>query len=95
MTSDTLSSEIIQKLSKLASDEGLTEEGVTEVWGEIPVGDMGDMSYLEASAQCILEVSNLIDTQHPGLSQNKSIAKKYRLMSRLLMIKSEQLEVLQ
>lgn len=94
-TDQNTAPEISHKLLEVANEESLSEQEVMELWNQVPVGDMGEMSYLEASAQCILEVSSLIDNKNPNLSQNQSIAKKYRLMSKLLKVKSEQLEALQ
>jgi hypothetical protein len=83
--------DITEELISVA-DEGYSLKDVTRIWGNIPVDDEEGMTYLEAANQCILEISNLVNQRYPNLSKTERLAKKYRLMAKLLELKADQLD---
>jgi hypothetical protein len=72
--------------------EGYDLKEVITIFKSIPLKDDGSLTYLEEASRCILETSNLVDDTFPELSNTQKLVKKYRLMSKLLLLKAAQLD---
>lgn len=84
--------EVTVGLSQIAKDEGLDLHELAEVWAALPIEENEGMTYLEAASQCILDVSALVDRIYPARPSSKRTALKFRVMSKLLALKAEQLD---
>jgi hypothetical protein len=83
--------EVTTKLAHICQP-GMSLTQITAIWAKIPIGDLEDMNDLESVNECILDISNLVDTNFPHLMKPERTAKKYRLMSELFSLKAELLE---
>ncbi|MBI2021496.1 hypothetical protein HYS93_01285 [Candidatus Daviesbacteria bacterium] len=79
------------KLSQIAQ-EGYEVGEIAKIWSIIPIGDSEDITYLEATSRCVLEVSELVDKKFPELTRLQRTAKKFRLMAKLLDSKADLLD---
>ncbi|MFH0937314.1 MAG: hypothetical protein V1808_03390 [Candidatus Daviesbacteria bacterium] len=82
---------LIEELKRLAKDLPCDEKPLIEIYNLLPIGDMGEMSYLETAGQCILEVSSLVNDTFPNLAQGEKTAQKMRLLGKLLLLKANYL----
>lgn len=83
--------QVTVELHRIAKEENLDLMELTKIWVALPIDESGGMTYLEAASQCIIDVSNLVDTVYPNMVNNERTAKKFRLMSKLLALKANQL----
>lgn len=80
------------QLSLISKQESIDIEQLVKLLSALPLEDNEGITYLEAAGQCILDTSNLVDSLFPHLNYSQRLAKKYRLMGKLLNIKADQIE---
>lgn len=78
-------------LKQISQEEGIPEVELSRIFFSLPIGDNEEITYLEAANQCIIDISNLVDTTYPDLNQIQKVATKLRLMGKLLSLKAQQL----
>ena len=79
-------------IEQIAQDESLDIQQLASLLKKLPVDDTEEITYLEIAGECVMEVSSLIDDKYPELPRNQRMVKKYKLISKLLALKAEQLE---
>ena len=84
--------EINPQLSQICSEEMCNPVELNKIWNNIPDQDEGS-DYLERTCISLLGLSDLVDDNFQKIPSNKKLAKKYRLMAKLLSLKAEQLDV--
>lgn len=78
-------------LKQIAREEGLSEKELSQIYSLLPAGNSSDITYLDAAGKCILYASDVVDETYSGLDRIQKTAIKFRLMSKLLNLKAEQL----
>ncbi len=84
--------DIDPKLNQICEEEMCNINQVEKVWPTIPVNDQ-EPYYFENACLSLLQISTLIDDEFQGLAPNKRLAKKYRLMAKLLGLKAQELDI--
>lgn len=83
---------IDSQLEKICEEEMCSLDEIIEVWINIP-NKNEEMDYLEKACMCFLGISDLVDGNFQKFTPNKRLAKKYRLIAKLLKLKARQLEI--
>lgn len=81
--------EITIRLNHISLNSGFPVQNLFNIWLKLPTGDHLETTYLDAANQCILELSELVDSTYPGLIREQRVSLKLRLMGELLKLKAE------
>lgn len=79
------------KINQIAQEEGYQSNKLSQIYFQLPIADSEGMTFLESAGQCILETSSLVDQTYPNLPHKILVAKKFKLLSKLLSLKAAQL----
>jgi hypothetical protein len=84
--------ELIYRLADLAQQGDYNIKRVVEIWDKIPIKDEDNLDYLSSINQCIIDISDMVESSNPALSDTNKMIERYRLMAEFLILKANLLE---